>query len=149
MLLSVAGSTPLVAFSVAATSAQTYFDERVRFHYTLTNEGGGYDDVWHEFICPLDGYYMFTVNGRTSTNGRIHMYMRMDGQVIGSAHAWSAAGVDDSGGNVVITHCNLGQAVWVDGHSTIESQLYGSSYRYSTFSGILLRSDDPGSLHEN
>ena len=58
-------ATPFIAFSVAATQEETYtYGDAVKFHHVFSNvhEGSpGWDPLTNEFICPVGGYYLFTL----------------------------------------------------------------------------------------
>ena len=131
-------SDPIVAFTAAATSDQEVeIGERYVFDNVLTNVGGGYDSDSSEFICPLDGYYMFTISIMSQIGVPAYGVVSVEG-----VHGPVALGDGRNGAHyghatsTHFTHCTQGQKVWVE-NIYANSYLYGE--RYSSFSGILVR----------
>ena len=137
-IIFLAVSEPTVVFTAAATSHQDVeAKERDVFDNELTTVGGGYDSDSSEFICPLDGYYMFTISLMSQRGEAVFGVVSVEG-----VHGPRALGDGRIGGDYVhattiyFTHCSQGQKVWVE---NISGTSYLHADNYSSFSGMLVR----------
>ena len=131
-------SDATIAFTATASSHQDVEEgERYVFDNVRTNVGGWYNSEFHEFTCPLDGYYMFSFTllsrrtfdavGRLSIEGKECLNAFGDGR---NGDFGSATGV-------YIAHCKQAERVWVEPISAYGGHLNGNNY--SSFSGMLLK----------
>ena len=126
-----------MAFTAAATSHQEVeTGERYVFANVMTTVGGGYDADSSEFICPLDGYYMFTISIRNQLGEGAWARVTVEG--VQGPRAFADSRNDGEAGHATsihFTHCTQGQKVWVENFNS-PSILYGNNY--SSFSGMLV-----------
>lgn len=129
-----------VGFSAYATATRPYNNEElVLFDAVHTNYGGAYDPELSVFVCPVSGYYLFSVNIQTKYGDemRPEIYLQHGGPSFARTYADSAD--EENGSTMVITYCEAIQRVWVRGTMN-DCQMYGdSSNPLSTFSGVLLQ----------
>ena len=71
----------MIAFTAAATDNQEVAPgEHYVFNDVMTNIGGGYYAPTSEFICPQNGYYMFTFNLGSQLGEYAHGGFVIDGR---------------------------------------------------------------------
>ncbi|XP_060601240.1 complement C1q and tumor necrosis factor-related protein 9A-like [Ruditapes philippinarum] len=111
-------------------------DEILIFKKTFTNEGTGYDTSTGLFTAPVGGLYQFDVH----TYNRKYSYLGlvMEGDVIAADANYGDAnhGCNNFG---AIIRLKSGAKVWIKSTSSASNrQLYQDSYRFNTFSGLLV-----------
>ena len=111
--------------------------DRIEFPDVITNIGGWYNNYFHEFTCPMLGVYTFSVSVMSSIGGIARVKIMIDGIVMVTAltDGTSTAQYGHST-NIVIVECDQGQKVWAECNK--DCVFYDNSFRYTTFSGMLI-----------
>ena len=101
-----------IAFTVAHQLPFTYSpNARLEFLTVITNSGGAYDPELHEFQCPLNGLYYFTVSSAAFPNTGTAMDIVMD--ELSLVHIHAANSPTPASSNSVIVYCQSGGRVYV------------------------------------
>ncbi|XP_045187600.2 uncharacterized protein LOC123545333 [Mercenaria mercenaria] len=128
-----------VAFYVALSTdiAGLGDSEEIPFDQVILNEGEAFDPVFHRFVCPKSGVYMFRSALMSKANSHIETEVVKDGTPVFRMYS---SGIKtsyhyDQGFNTGITNCEKTQRVWVRVNGNL-----GTSVRhlFTTFSGYLL-----------
>ena len=136
----------VVGFSVYAEDSYQFPDmgKHVSFPLVRTNIGGHYDPSESVFTCPTNGTYYFIFNlctGHLSNSENTAAYIQKDEEDLSQAYctSWEPNSIHAQCGNSAVTHCHLGQHVFVAARYH-DTQVY-SYYKSSTFSGFLIHAD--------
>ncbi|XP_045175388.2 uncharacterized protein LOC123536339 [Mercenaria mercenaria] len=114
-------------------------EHTIPFDQVLLNEGQAFDTVFHAFICPVNGIYMFQSAAMSMYHEMIQTEIVKDGVALVIMYASGSTGGHgyDQGFNSAIIQCNQSERVWVRVHSHDGTAIYGY-LKYTTFSGYLL-----------
>lgn len=130
-----------VAFSAARTSNLTpgSLDQPVAFDLLLSNLGQTFDLQLGRFACPADGTYVFIFHLlKLAVNVPLYVNLMRNEEVLVSAYANDGAPDHETASNHAVLQLCRGDQVWLRLH---RGAIYGSSWKYSTFSGYLLYQD--------
>ncbi|CAN2391755.1 positive regulation of dendritic spine morphogenesis [Pristimantis euphronides] len=130
-----------VAFSTARTSnfAPGTLDQPIVFDLLLNNLGDTFDFQVGRFICPVNGTYVFIFHIlKLAVNAPLYVNLMKNKEVIVSAYANVGAPDHETASNHAILQLFYGDQIWLRLH---RGAIYGSSWKYSTFSGYLLYED--------
>ncbi|XP_038624528.1 caprin-2 isoform X2 [Tachyglossus aculeatus] len=130
-----------VAFSAARTSnlAPGTLDQPIVFDLLLNNLGETFDLQLGRFNCPVDGTYVFIFHMlKLAVNVPLYVNLMKNEEVLVSAYANDGAPDHETASNHAILQLFRGDQVWLRLH---RGAVYGSSWKYSTFSGYLLYQD--------
>ena len=131
------GSTGSYAFTVAPTATETYDDgDKVLFDRVITNIGGGWNPTLNEFVCQVNGLYMFMLTINTPSTDEAGVDIMMDNNNMVRVRADGTLGIITSSSQVVIHECELAARVWVQ--TTRDSVIQSGSNALTTFSGMLI-----------
>lgn len=128
------------AFSVSRYGTAEAVDETeiITWDHEFTNFGGDFSSDTGIFNCSIPGYYFFTFNiykSSTANYPLVRLMLNGDVQVsVLDADFWDS---EDSSSNSVILELISGDSVWLELYEG--RVLHSSYYRYTTFSGTLLR----------
>lgn len=128
------------AFSVSRYGTEEAVDETeiITWDHEFTNFGGDFSSDTGIFNCSIPGYYFFTFNiykSSTANYPLVRLMLNGDVQVsVLDADFWDS---EDSSSNSVILELTSGDSVWLELYEG--RVLHSSYYRYTTFSGTLLR----------
>ncbi|KAL3837104.1 hypothetical protein ACJMK2_022485 [Sinanodonta woodiana] len=105
-----------VAFRVSGISRFDghYSGERIVFAKVDYNEGSGYDMKSGTFTCPTTGTYFFTSTIGSYGKVYIDAVLKIDGVVKLILYAGYHFQGDSMSTAVTITHCRVGQTVWME-----------------------------------
>ena len=136
----IAESSAFVGFTaaMAADDALAYStNQLVEFPVVLANFGNWYNPQFHEFTCPVNGVYLFTVStlGDTAKLGVVNIMVNRDSKVTAFADG-RGSGIYGHSTNQVITECDQGGKVWI--RSDRDMTVHDNTRNYGTFSGLLL-----------
>ncbi|XP_060593983.1 complement C1q-like protein 4 [Ruditapes philippinarum] len=125
-----------VAFSARMSKADSYYvkDERLKFNDVKYSYGGGYSFSTGIFTAPKSGTYLFTYNIESSSKGKAHVCLMIDGSM--KTQALVGKGPDNNGGNSAIAYIRKGGKVWIE-TADLQDKYYIWPYR-TTFNGILI-----------
>ncbi|KAL3837106.1 hypothetical protein ACJMK2_022487 [Sinanodonta woodiana] len=91
-----------------------YSGERIVFDNVDYNEGSGYDMKSGTFTCPTTGTYFFTSTIGSYGKVYIDAVLKIDGVVKFRVYAGYHLQGDNMSTAVTITHCRVGQTVWLE-----------------------------------
>uniref|UniRef100_A0A1A8I0E5 Caprin family member 2 n=1 Tax=Nothobranchius kuhntae TaxID=321403 RepID=A0A1A8I0E5_NOTKU len=135
-------SHPLrVAFTASRTAnfAPGNLDQPIVFDQLHTNLGEMYDSHIGRFTCPVNGTYVFIFHIlKLAINVPLYVNLMRDDEVMVSAYANDGAPDHETASNHAILPLFQGDQVWLRLH---RGAIYGSTWKYSTFSGFLLYQD--------
>ncbi|KAL4239709.1 hypothetical protein ACF0H5_000513 [Mactra antiquata] len=133
-------SLPMVAFNAySLTDYSLDTNQILIFRNTYLNEGNGYDNVLGLFTAPVAGLYMFSMHACNYGGRGFYYYIVVDNSIIAQSTKYNNVQTDCAS-VVTLTKLKKDQRVWVKCASgSSSSQLSDTSYRQSTFSGVLLR----------
>ncbi|XP_037315523.2 caprin-2 isoform X2 [Pungitius pungitius] len=135
-------SQPLrVAFNASRTVnfAPGNLDQPIVFDQLHTNLGEMYDTHIGRFTCPVDGTYVFIFHIlKLAINVPLYINLMRNEEVMVSAYANDGAPDHETASNHAILPLFQGDQVWLRLH---RGAIYGSTWKYSTFSGFLLYQD--------
>ncbi|XP_040031468.2 caprin-2 isoform X2 [Gasterosteus aculeatus] len=135
-------SQPLrVAFNASRTAnfAPGNLDQPIVFDQLHTNLGEMYDTHIGRFTCPVDGTYVFIFHIlKLAINVPLYINLMRNEEVMVSAYANDGAPDHETASNHAILPLFQGDQVWLRLH---RGAIYGSTWKYSTFSGFLLYQD--------
>uniref|UniRef100_A0A8C2NGH0 Caprin-2 n=1 Tax=Capra hircus TaxID=9925 RepID=A0A8C2NGH0_CAPHI len=127
-----------VAFSAARTSnlAPGTLDQPIVFDLLLNNLGETFDLQLGRFNCPVNGTYVFIFHMlKLAVNVPLYVNLMKNEEVLVSAYANDD---HETASNHAILQLFQGDQIWLRLH---RGAIYGSSWKYSTFSGYLLYQD--------
>ncbi|XP_026065566.1 caprin-2-like isoform X2 [Carassius auratus] len=130
-----------VAFSAARTAnfAPGTLDQPISFDLLHTNLGDMFDTTTGRFTCPASGAYVFIFHIlKLAISVPLYINLMRNEEVMVSAYANDGAPDHETGSNHAILQLFQGDQVWLRLH---RGAIYGSSWKYSTFSGFLLYQD--------
>ncbi|KAM4881822.1 caprin-2 [Thomomys bottae] len=130
-----------VAFSAARTSnlAPGSLDQPIVFDLLLNNLGETFDLQLGRFTCPVNGTYVFIFHMlKLAVNVPLYVNLMKNEEVLVSAYANDGAPDHETASNHAILQLLQGDQIWLRLH---RGAIYGSSWKYSTFSGYLLYQD--------
>ncbi|XP_056445204.1 caprin-2 isoform X1 [Gadus chalcogrammus] len=130
-----------VAFTASRTAnfAPGNLDQTVVFDQLHTNVGETYDARVGRFTCPVAGAYVFLFHIlKLAINVPLYVNLMCNDEVMVSAYANDGAPDHETASNHAILPLYPGDQVWLRLH---RGAIYGSTWKYSTFSGFLLYQD--------
>uniref|UniRef100_A0A9J8B7I6 Caprin family member 2 n=1 Tax=Cyprinus carpio carpio TaxID=630221 RepID=A0A9J8B7I6_CYPCA len=130
-----------VAFSAARTAnfAPGTLDQPIAFDLLHTNLGDMFDTTTGRFTCPAAGAYVFIFHIlKLAISVPLYINLMRNEEVMVSAYANDGAPDHETATNHCILQLFQGDQVWLRLH---RGAIYGSSWKYSTFSGFLLYQD--------
>ncbi|TRY92308.1 hypothetical protein DNTS_028662 [Danionella cerebrum] len=130
-----------VAFSAARTAnfAPGTLDQPIVFDLLHTNLGEMFDTGTGRFTCPASGTYVFIFHIlKLAISVPLYINLMRNEEVMVSAYANDGAPDHETASNHAVLQLFQGDQVWLRLH---RGALYGSSWKYSTFSGFLLYPD--------
>ncbi|XP_036374391.1 caprin-2-like [Megalops cyprinoides] len=130
-----------VAFSAARTVnfAPGALDQTITFDLLHSNLGDAFDAHLGRFTCPADGTYVFIFHIlKLAVNVPLYVNLMRNEEVMVSAYANDGAPDHETASNHAVLQLRQGDRVWLRLH---RGAIYGSSWKYSTFSGYLLYQD--------
>lgn len=130
-----------VAFSAARTAnfAPGTLDQPIAFDLLHSNLGDVFDASSGRFSCPAAGTYVFIFHIlKLAVNVPLYINLMRNEEVIVSAYANDGAPDHETASNHAVLQLYHGDQVWLRLH---RGAIYGSSWKYSTFSGFLLYQD--------
>ncbi|XP_051885841.1 caprin-2 isoform X15 [Pristis pectinata] len=130
-----------VAFSTARTSNFTpgSLDQPIIFDLLLNNLGETFDFQLGRFTCPVNGTYVFIFHMlKLAVNVPLYVNLMKNEEVLCSAYANDGAPDHETASNHAVLQLFQGDQIWLRLH---RGAIYGSSWKYSTFSGYLLYQD--------
>nr|XP_060632759.1 caprin-2 isoform X9 [Anolis sagrei ordinatus] len=130
-----------VAFSAARTSnlAPGTLDQPIVFDLLLNNLGDTFDIQLGRFNCPVNGTYVFIFHMlKLAVNVPLYVNLMKNEEVLVSAYANDGAPDHETASNHAVLQLFQGDQIWLRLH---RGAIYGSSWKYSTFSGYLLYQD--------
>ncbi|XP_054655855.1 caprin-2 isoform X2 [Dunckerocampus dactyliophorus] len=135
-------SQPLrVAFTASRTAnfSPGNLDQPIVFDQLHSNLGEMYDSHIGRFTCPVNGTYMFIFHIlKLAINVPLYINLMCNEEVIVSAYANDGSPDHETASNHAILPLFQGDQVWLRLH---RGAIYGSTWKYSTFSGFLLYHD--------
>ncbi|XP_047246364.1 caprin-2 isoform X3 [Girardinichthys multiradiatus] len=135
-------SQPLrVAFTASRTAnfAPGNLDQPIVFDQLHSNLGEMYDTHIGRFTCPMNGTYVFIFHIlKLAINVPLYINLMRNEEVMVSAYANDGAPDHETASNHAILPLFQGDQVWLRLH---RGAIYGSTWKYSTFSGFLLYQD--------
>ncbi|XP_063072791.1 caprin-2 isoform X2 [Engraulis encrasicolus] len=130
-----------VAFSAARTFnfAPGTLDQPIAFDLLHSNVGEMFDMPSGRFTCPVSGTYVFIFHIlKLAVNVPLYINLMRNEEVVVSGYANDGAPDHETASNHVVQQLYHGDQVWLRLH---RGAIYGSSWKYSTFSGFLLYQD--------
>ncbi|XP_057711530.1 caprin-2 isoform X2 [Corythoichthys intestinalis] len=135
-------SQPLrVAFTASRTAnfAPANLDQPIIFDQLHSNLGEMFDTHIGRFTCPVNGIYVFMFHIlKLAINVPLYINLMCNEEVMVSAYANDGAPDHETASNHAILPLFQGDQVWLRLH---RGAIYGSTWKYSTFSGFLLYQD--------
>ncbi|XP_016519063.1 caprin-2 isoform X5 [Poecilia formosa] len=135
-------SQPLrVAFTASRTAnfAPGNLDQPIVFDQLHSNLGEMYDTHIGRFTCPANGTYVFIFHIlKLAISVPLYVNLMRNEEVMVSAYANDGAPDHETASNHAILPLFQGDQVWLRLH---RGAIYGSTWKYSTFSGFLLYQD--------
>ncbi|XP_040886222.1 caprin-2 isoform X2 [Toxotes jaculatrix] len=135
-------SQPLrVAFTASRTAnfAPGNLDQPIVFDQLHSNLGEMYNTHIGRFTCPVNGTYVFIFHIlKLAINVPLYINLMRNEDVMVSAYANDGAPDHETASNHAILPLFQGDQVWLRLH---RGAIYGSTWKYSTFSGFLLYQD--------
>ena len=127
-----------MGFTVFSTSDQNCgSDERVKFQGIITNYGSSFDTSTSQFVCPVNGYYLFSTSVVNVEEHRVSSDIIVDGTRV--AHAYARFSQDcNQGASTGIVYCSQGTGVHVICGQDDRVRGDGNT-PYTSFSGVLLK----------
>ncbi|XP_029969309.1 caprin-2 [Salarias fasciatus] len=130
-----------VAFTASRTAnfAPGNLDQPIVFDQLHSNQGDMYDAHIGRFTCPVNGTYVFIFHIlKLAINVPLYINLMRNEEVMVSAYANDGAPDHETASNHAILPLFQGDQVWLRLH---RGAIYGSTWKYSTFSGFLLYQD--------
>ncbi|XP_010794400.1 caprin-2-like [Notothenia coriiceps] len=135
-------SQPLrVAFNASRTAnfAPGNLDQPIAFDQLHSNLGEMFDTSIGRFTSPVNGTYVFLFHIlKLAINVPLYINLMRNEEVMVSAYANDGAPDHETASNHAILPLFQGDQVWLRLH---RGAIYGSTWKYSTFSGFLLYQD--------
>ncbi|KAL0962625.1 hypothetical protein UPYG_G00342940 [Umbra pygmaea] len=130
-----------VAFSAVRTANYVpgTLDQPIAFDQLNSNLGDMFDTHLGRFTCPANGTYVFLFHIlKLAVNVPLYINLMRNDEVMASAYANDGGPDHETASNHSILQLYQGDQVWLRLH---RGSIYGSSWKYSTFSGFLLYQD--------
>ncbi|XP_075867787.1 caprin-2 isoform X2 [Nelusetta ayraudi] len=130
-----------VAFTASRTAnfAPGNLDQPIVFDQLHSNLGEMYDAHIGRFTCPIGGTYVFMFHIlKLAVNVPLYINLMRNDEVVVSGYANDGAPDHETASNHAILPLFQGDQVWLRLH---RGAIYGSTWKYSTFSGFLLYQD--------
>uniref|UniRef100_A0A673J8Y9 Caprin-2-like n=1 Tax=Sinocyclocheilus rhinocerous TaxID=307959 RepID=A0A673J8Y9_9TELE len=130
-----------VAFSAARTAnfAPGTLDQPIAFDLLHTNLCDMFDTTTGRFTCPAAGAYVFIFHIlKLAISVPLYINLMRNEEVMVSGYANDGAPDHETASNHAVLQLFQGDQVWLRLH---RGAIYGSSWKYSTFSGFLLYQD--------
>ncbi|XP_010885206.1 caprin-2 isoform X2 [Esox lucius] len=130
-----------VAFTAARTANYVpgTLDQPIAFDQLNSNLGDMFDTHLGRFTCPANGTYVFLFHIlKLAVNVPLYVNLMRNDEVMASAYANDGGPDHETASNHSILQLYQGDQVWLRLH---RGSIYGSSWKYSTFSGFLLYQD--------
>ncbi|XP_058263336.1 caprin-2 isoform X1 [Hemibagrus wyckioides] len=130
-----------VAFSAARATnlAPGTLDQPIAFDLLHSNLGGAFDAPSGHFSCPAAGTYVFFFHIlKLAISVPLYVNLMRNDEVVASAYANDGAPDHETASNHAVLPLRVGDHIWLRLH---RGAIYGSSWKYSTFSGFLLYPD--------
>lgn len=130
-----------VAFSAARATnlAPGTLDQPIAFDLLHSNLGGAFDAPSGHFSCPAAGTYVFFFHIlKLAISVPLYINLMRNDEVVASAYANDGAPDHETASNHAVLPLRIGDHIWLRLH---RGAIYGSSWKYSTFSGFLLYPD--------
>ncbi|XP_030296589.1 caprin-2 isoform X5 [Sparus aurata] len=130
-----------VAFTASRTAnfAPGNLDQPIVFDQLHSNLGETYNTHIGRFTCPANGTYVFIFHIlKLAINVPLYINLMRNEEVMVSAYANDGAPDHETASNHAILPLFQGDQVWLRLH---RGAIYGSTWKYSTFSGFLLYQD--------
>ncbi|XP_026774491.3 caprin-2 isoform X3 [Pangasianodon hypophthalmus] len=130
-----------VAFSAARATnlAPGTLDQPIAFDLLHSNLGGAFDAPSGHFACPAPGTYVFFFHIlKLAISVPLYINLMRNDEVVASAYANDGAPDHETASNHAVLPLRIGDHIWLRLH---RGAIYGSSWKYSTFSGFLLYPD--------
>ncbi|XP_061663571.1 caprin-2 isoform X2 [Syngnathoides biaculeatus] len=130
-----------VAFTASRTVnfAPGNLDQPIVFDQLHSNLGEMFDTHIGRFTCPVNGMYVFMFHIlKLAINVPLYINLMCNEEVMVSAYANDGAPDHETASNHAILPLFQGDQVWLRLH---RGAIYGSTWKYSTFSGFLLYQD--------
>ncbi|KAM7377830.1 hypothetical protein PAMA_012973 [Pampus argenteus] len=130
-----------VAFTASRTAnfAPGNLDQPIVFDQLHSNLGEMYDTHIGRFTSPVNGTYVFIFHIlKLAINVPLYINLMRNEEVMVSAYANDGAPDHETASNHAILPLFQGDQVWLRLH---RGAIYGSTWKYSTFSGFLLYQD--------
>ncbi|XP_060135940.1 caprin-2 [Zootoca vivipara] len=130
-----------VAFSATRTSNFTpgTLDQPITFDLLLHNLGEAFNIHLGRFSCPVNGTYVFFFNMlKLAVNVPLYVNLMKNEEILVSAYANDGAPDHETASNHAVLQLFQGDQIWLRLH---RGAIYGSSWKYSTFSGFVLYQD--------
>ncbi|XP_028601690.2 caprin-2 isoform X9 [Podarcis muralis] len=129
------------AFSASRTSNFTpgTLDQPITFDSLLHNLGEAFNIHLGRFSCPVNGTYVFLFNMlKLAVNVPLYVNLMKNEEILVSAYANDGAPDHETASNHAVLQLFQGDQIWLRLH---RGAIYGSSWKYSTFSGFVLYQD--------
>ncbi|KAF5901642.1 caprin-2-like isoform X2 [Clarias magur] len=130
-----------VAFSAARATnlAPGTLDQPIAFDLLHSNLGSAFDAPSGHFSCPAAGTYVFFFHIlKLAISVPLYVNLMRNDEVVASAYANDGAPDHETASNHAVLPLRVGDHIWLRLH---RGAIYGSSWKYSTFSGFLLYPD--------
>ncbi|XP_034529114.1 caprin-2 isoform X2 [Notolabrus celidotus] len=130
-----------IAFNASRTAnfAPGNLDQPIVFDQLHSNLGEMYDTHIGRFTCPVNGTYVFLFHIlKLAINVPLYINLMRNEEVMVSAYANDGAPDHETASNHAILPLFQGDQVWLRLH---RGAIYGSTWKYSTFSGFMLYQD--------
>ncbi|TSK13543.1 Caprin-2 [Bagarius yarrelli] len=130
-----------VAFSAARATnlAPGTLDQPIAFDLLHSNLGGAFDAPSGHFSCPAAGTYVFFFHIlKLAISVPLYVNLMRNDEVLASAYANDGAPDHETASNHAVLPLRVGDHIWLRLH---RGAIYGSTWKYSTFSGFLLYPD--------
>ncbi|XP_078333811.1 uncharacterized protein LOC111103937 [Crassostrea virginica] len=141
------------AGDVAFTLGQTHHlylsqGQQVTYDKVITNISAHFDNKG-SFVCGQPGIYAFHFFSLAHTQSKIWIELYKNTEYICSVYGYTSHGFADAG-NSVLLHLNSNDTVSIKAHEAYNTTLFGTDDEiYTTFTGVLLRSDITEHSYEN
>uniref|UniRef100_A0A670JGB0 Caprin family member 2 n=1 Tax=Podarcis muralis TaxID=64176 RepID=A0A670JGB0_PODMU len=129
------------AFSASRTSNFTpgTLDQPITFDSLLHNLGEAFNIHLGRFSCPVNGTYVFLFSMlKLAVNVPLYVNLMKNEEILVSAYANDGAPDHETASNHAVLQLFQGDQIWLRLH---RGAIYGSSWKYSTFSGFVLYQD--------
>ena len=133
-----------IAFAAELSQNLNLFpDDRIRFDEVLTNLGGHYNSQTHEFVCPDNGLYVFSVTTQTpqsATPWTVSRLMMQGKVVVEGPITYVATPEHDSGSAsiTVVLQCTQNYTIYVEAQNAHNFPYNSYGARLTSFTGYKL-----------